>query len=282
MSIALIGAGGKMGNRITDNLMKTDQRMFYVEISEAGIKKIQEKGLSVTPEEEAIAEADVIILAVPDVFIGRIAAYIVPTMKKGAMLVLLDPAAAYLNKLPERPDVSYFIAHPCHPSMFNHEVTEEGQQDYFGGVAAKQAIVCSLMQGPKEDYCIGESIAKQMYAPVTNAHQMTVEQMAILEPTMVETIGAATAMLLREAMDEAVKKGVPEEATRDFMFGHINTIYAVVFGEANGQLSDACIVAAEYGKKYLFKEDWKRLFEEESVREQIDVMLHPERLREVK
>ena len=38
--IALIGAGGKMGARTTDNLLKTDHEARYVEVSEAGRAEI--------------------------------------------------------------------------------------------------------------------------------------------------------------------------------------------------------------------------------------------------
>ena len=137
------------------------------------------------------------------------------------------------------------------------------------------------MQGPEEDYEKGVKIATDMYAPVMRTHRITVEQMAMLEPTMAETIGAASAMFLKAAMDEAVKRGVPEEAARDFMLGHINIELAIAFGEAGNPFSDACLVAIEYGKKYWLKEGWQALFETGSIREQIDVMLHPEKLRQI-
>lgn len=278
MKVALIGAGGKMGCRITDNLMHMDYDMRYVEISEKGVQNLRSRGLSVTSQEEAVSVADAVILAVPDVLIGRISETIVPSMKPGAMLILLDPAAAYNGDLPERADVTYFIAHPCHPPVFNDETTPEARRDYFGGIKAKQAVVCALMQGPEEDYERGERIVRNMFAPVMRTHRITVEQMAVLEPTMAETIGAAVAVFLKEAMDEAVRRGVPAEAARDFMLGHINIELAIAFGEAGNPFSDACLVAIEYGKKYWLKEGWQTLFEPEKVKEQIEVMLHPEKL----
>lgn len=280
-TIALIGAGGKMGCRITDNLMKTDYDMKYVEISERGLAQLQSRGLSATPQDEAASSADAVILAVPDVVIGQVAANIVPLMKSGAMLIVLDPAAAHMGHLPQREDVTYYVAHPCHPPVFNDETEAAARKDYFGGIHAKQAVVCSLMQGPESDYEVGERIVRAMYAPVMRTHRMTVEQMAILEPTMAETIGAAAAMFLRHAMDEAVRRGVPAEAARDFMLGHIHIELAIAFGEAGNPFSDACLVAMEYGRRYWLKEGWERLFDPESVREQIDVMLHPEKLADV-
>ncbi|MDI4644700.1 phosphogluconate dehydrogenase C-terminal domain-containing protein [Cohnella hashimotonis] len=277
-TIALIGAGGKMGCRITDNLKNGDYAMKYVEISERGLENLSARGLTATPQNEAVQAADAVILAVPDVAIGTVSAVVVPLMKAGAMLIVLDPAAAYMGHLPERSDVTYYVAHPCHPPVFNDETEPAARKDYFGGIHARQAVVCALMQGPEAHYALGEGIVRDMYAPILRVHRINVEQMAMLEPTMAETIGAAAAMFLRQAMDEAVRRGVPQEAARDFMLGHIQIELAIAFGEAGNPFSDACLVAMEYGRRYWLKDGWERLFEPEQVREQIDVMLHPEKL----
>lgn len=278
-TIALIGAGGKMGCRITDNLNKGNHLVHYVEVGETGVQRLAERGIAPTPQEEALKDADYVILALPDRAIGQLSAGIVPYMKSGAMLIVLDPAAAYLGKLPRREDVTYFVTHPCHPPVFNDETTPEAKRDFFGGVAAKQAIVCALMQGPDEDYAKGEAIAKEMYAPVMRSHRITVEQMAMLEPTMAETIGSMMMTVLGEAMEEAVKRGVPYEAAKDFMLGHINVQLAIVFEKVN-PFSEACLVAIDYGRKAIIKEGWKELYNPDKLYEQIDVMLHPEKLKD--
>lgn len=281
MTIALIGAGGKMGCRITDNLMKGSQKVLYVEISERGIQNLADRGLKPTPQEQALIDADVVVLAIPDVAIGKVSSLVVPVMKSGAMLMVLDPAAAYLGELTQREDITYFVSHPCHPPVFNDEVTPEAKRDFFGGVAAKQAIVCALMKGPEEHYQKGEDVAREMYAPVMRAHRITVDQMAMLEPTMAETIGSMMITILGEALDEVVKRGVPYEAAKDFMLGHINVELAIVFEKVN-PFSDACLVAIEYGKKYMIKDGWKDLYNPDKVYEQVDVMLHPEKLKDIK
>lgn len=279
-TISLIGAGGKMGGRITDNLMHSSYETKYVEVSGQGIEGLKQKGLAVTSQDEAVKQSDIVILAIPDVMIGKVAASVVSSMKSGAMLIVLDPAAAYMGHLPKREDVTYFVAHPCHPPLFSEETMPEARKDFFGGVAAKQAVVCALMQGPEEHFAIGEEVVQVMYAPVMRTHRITVEQMAILEPTMAETIGAAAASFLKQVMDEAVNRGVPYEAAKDFMLGHLNIELAIVFGEAGNPFSDACKVAMEYGRRYWLKEGWEKLFEPGSVREQIDVMLQPGKLAE--
>ena len=47
LRIALLGAGGKMGCRITDNLKNNPAyRVDYVEISEAGLANLADRGLA--------------------------------------------------------------------------------------------------------------------------------------------------------------------------------------------------------------------------------------------
>jgi D-apionate oxidoisomerase len=278
MQIALMGAGGKMGSRLTDNLKDSEYEMRYVEISEAGRKNLESKGLTVTAQDQAIPDADIVILAVPDVVIGKIGADVVPHLKSNAMLIVLDPAAAHMGHLPNRKDISYFVTHPCHPPIFNDETTEEAKNDFFGGKYAKQSIVCALMQGPEEHYLIGEEIARSMYGPILRSHRVTVEQMAVLEPAMAETVLGTCVMTLREAMEEAVRRGVPYEAARDFMLGHLKIELAIAFDIVDSPFSDAAMVAIEYGKKHLLKPEWRDIFNSSNINESIDWMLHPEKL----
>jgi D-apionate oxidoisomerase len=271
-TIALFGAGGKMGCRITDNLKASAHQMRYVEVSEMGIANLRKRGLEPSPQQQAQRDADIIILAVPDALIGRIAPSIVPHIKPGAMVITLDPAAPHNGELPQRADISYFITHPCHPPVFNDETDPEARRDFFGGIKAKQHIVCALMQGPESDYATGEAIARQMYAPVMNSHRVTVEQMAILEPALSETTAATCLTIVREALDEAIRRGVPPAAARDFLLGHINIELAILFGEINAPFSDGAKLAIERAKGQMFKPDWKRVFEPESIKATIDAI----------
>lgn len=268
-TIALFGAGGKMGCRITDNLKNSAYRMRYVEVSPAGIERLRERGVRTTPQEEAVAEADVAILALPDALIGKVAPGIVPGLKSGAMVMCLDPAAPHGGELPERADIAYFITHPCHPPVIHDETDPKAQMDFFGAIAAKQHIVCALMQGTEDDYARGEEIARQMFAPVMNSYRVTVEQMAILEPALSETVAATCMTVIREAIDEAVKRGVPEEAAREFILGHMKVNIGILFGYIGSPFSDGALLAIERGKKKLFQPDWRSVFEPENVMEEI-------------
>jgi len=275
-TIALLGAGGKMGCRITDNLKDHDAyRMLYVEISEAGQQRLKERGLGATPAEEALPGADAVILAVPDNRMGPIAEEVVPRLKAGAMLIGLDPAAPHAGVLPIRPDLSYFFSHPCHPPLFQVETDPDAQRDFFGGVKAKQNIVCALMQGPEEDYQRGEAIARAMYAPVMASHRITVEQMALLEPALAETTAATCVTVLKEALDETIARGVPADAARDFLLGHIRIELAIVFGEAGNPFSEGALKAIEQAKPLLFRPDWKRVFEPENVLASVRAITKP-------
>jgi D-apionate oxidoisomerase len=273
MIIAVFGAGGKMGCRIADNLRKTAHDMRYVEVSPAGIERLQERGLATTPHDRAVAEADVAVLALPDNVIGRVAPSIVPGLKSGAMVICLDPAAPFGGQLPDRRDITYFVTHPCHPPVVNDEVDPEAKRDFFGGIRAKQNIVCALMQGPESDYSTGEQICREMFAPVMRAHRVTVEQMAMLEPALSETVVATCMVVIREAIDEAVRRGVPSEAAFDFILGHMNVNIGILFGYVGSPFSDGALKAIERGKKKLFQDNWKSVFEPENVKAEIDAIV---------
>jgi hypothetical protein len=149
--------------------------------------------------------------------------------------------------------------------VVNDETDPEARMDFFGAIKAKQHIVCALMQGPESDYAKGEQVCRAMFAPVMRAHRVTVEQMAILEPALSETVVATLIVVIKEAIDEAVKQGVPAEAARDFILGHINIDIGIVFGYVGSPFSDGALLAIERGKKRLLQPDWRRVFERENV-----------------
>ncbi len=270
LKVVLIGAGGKMGLRLTRNLKNSGYGMAYLEVSPAGIESLKEMGIAVSDAGECIPSADIVILAVPDVALGSVTASVIPEMKSGALSVTLDPAAALAGLLFQRKDISYFITHPCHPSIFNWEPEEEKMKDHFGGNLAKQAIVCSLLQGSEEDYALGEALARKFYAPVWKSHRITAEQMGLLEPALVETLASTCIYVIREGLNEVIKRGVPEEAARDFLLGHLRIQLAVLFNELPGAVfSDAANKALQRGLKEFIKDDWKKVFEPDNVRDQI-------------
>lgn len=276
--VAMIGAGGKMGTRCTNNLIKENYKLLLCEKGEAGLKKLRAKGLKATPTEEAVGAADIVIMAVPDVLLSSIAQKLVPVLKTDATMILLDPAVPYAGGIPMREDVTYVVTHPCHPALFREQKTPEARKDRFGGIAAVQDIVIALMQGSEENFNRAKSLCCKMFAPVDRCYRVTLEQMAILEPALSEVIGCAAATILKEAVNVAIDYGVPKEAARSFMLGHINIALAIVFGAIEADFSDAAKVAVNVGKDWVFKSGWKKVFQPEMVLKAIDFMLHPEKV----
>jgi D-apionate oxidoisomerase len=269
--IALFGAGGKMGQRLSQNLLGSRFEVRHVEVSEAGQARVQERfGVSCWQPQDAVKGADIVVLAVPDSAIGKVARSIIDQLAAGTIVIILDAAAPYAGHLPQRADITYFVTHPCHPPIFNDETDMAAKRDYFGGVRAKQHIVSALMQGPEADYARGEEVAKTIWAPVMNSHRVTVDQMALLEPGLSETLVGSLLDVMREALDEVARRGVPREAARDFLLGHMNVLAAVIFKETEGVFSDACNKAIEFGKPMLMKDDWKRIFEKDEIAASIE------------
>lgn len=268
-TLTLVGAGGKMGCRITNNVKQSNWQVHYVEVSPPGIQRLRDCGVNCSPASEALPAADVAIFAVPDVALEAVTREMAPQLKPGALVVLLDPAAPLDGKVAHRDDLGYFIAHPCHPSVFNWEPSEEGFRDFYGGISARQAAVCALMSGGEKYYDLGVEVTRLIYAPVSRVHRLTLEQMAILEPALVETLAQTCMEVVKEGYDCTVAKGVPAEAARDFVLGHLRIQIAVLFGEVNGTFSDAAYKISRRAKPVLFKEGWQTIFEMNDIREQV-------------
>ena len=269
-TVAIIGAAGKMGTRISNRLGEdADTRLLFVEGTDAGLDRLRQRGDEPTPIEEAARAADVVVAALPDTLIGQVAHQVVPLMRPGAMFLCLDPAAPYAGELPDRADVTYFVTHPSHPPVFNDETTEAARRDYWGGGFAKQSIVSALVQGPEEHFGLGEGLSAKMFGPILRTHRVTLEQMAMLEPALSETVTLTCITVMREAMDEAIRRGVPAEAARDFLLGHINVELAIVFEELDWKVSAGAEKAVAEARKVLLQPDWLSVFEPEKIRQSV-------------
>jgi len=270
IQIALLGAAGSMGTRASNALGKLPEyHLLHVEGNAAGEAKLKQRGLTPVPLDEALPAADVVIMAIPDRVIKVAAPQIVAKMKSGAMLMSLDPAAPHAGRIPARQDISIFVTHPSHPPLFEEQDSVEGRRDFFGSGRAKQCLVSALMQGPEEDYAQGQQIAAAMWGPVLRSHRVTVHQMALLEPALSETVAATCLTVVREAMDEAIRRGVPPQAARDFLLGHLNIELAILFNEIDWQFSDGAKLAIEEAKKVLFQPDWKKVFEDQHLKHSV-------------
>lgn len=275
-NVAIIGAGGKMGMRAADKIgALPGYRVLMCESHPERARSLEEKGFAVTALAAALAEADFVFLAVPDALIGSISREAAPLMKPGAMLIMLDAAAAYVDELPVTDRIGMMITHPCHPAFFVDRPTPEERQDYFGGVAA-QDILVSLVEGTEEKFAAGEAVCRAVFAPVNKAHRVTPEQFAFLEPAMSELVVAAAARWMRDSLDAAIEAGVPRGAAEAFMAGHAQIAIAICFGAEKSPFSDAAKLAIEWGQRELIAHDWRKVFEPDVLKEAIREMIHPD------
>ncbi|WP_279480169.1 phosphogluconate dehydrogenase C-terminal domain-containing protein [Aureimonas sp. SK2] len=273
-SVAILGSGGKMGFRVTRKLVDAGYDVRAVEIGEAGRARLAQAGIPAVAAEEGVPGAAVVVLALPDNIIGDVARQLSPHLAAGTMLLILDAAAPYADALPkDRPDLTYFVGHPCHPPLFNDETEWEARRDYHGGIA-RQSIVCALMQGPEEHYALGEEICRAMWSPIIEAHRVTVEQLAILEPGLSEMIAMPFVDTMVEAVEEcATKYGIPRAAAMDFLIGHLNVEIAMWFGFSPKVPSDAALRLMRFAKGVVVKDDWREALSPPKVREASELIV---------
>ena len=266
--VAVLGAGGKMGLRITRKVRDAGFDLRAVEVAEAGRERLRGAGIATMERDAALRGAEAVVLAIPDQLIGPVAREIVPGLDPGTVLIVLDAAAPYAGAMPDRPDVTYFVGHPCHPPLYAHELEDPDQRrDVHGGVAP-QSIVCALMQGPEEHYAVGAAICEAMWAPIRKTHRVTLEQLAILEPGLSEMVAMAFIDTMVEALDECVAKyGIPREAAFDFLIGHINVETSMWFGFTPKVPSDAALRLMRFAKGVVLAPDWREALTPAKVRE---------------
>jgi D-apionate oxidoisomerase len=277
--VTVVGAGGKMGMRISANLQDSRYSVFYCENHGPAQERVTAAGRELAEVPAVAAQSDVVILAVPDVVLGSVSAEIVPLMKPGSSVLTLDPAAAYAGILEPRADIKTFVAHPCHPSIFLERTTATEWADTFGGVAAPQHVVAAADENGTASAELLEELIRVIYAPVIDVHWVSVKQLAVLEPTLVETVTCMISGLLKEALAEAVDSvGIPEEAAKAMLYGHIQVALTNSLRGSN-PFSEACHIAMDYGRRTIVKEDWKRIFNDTDLDSLIAKMLHIDSVR---
>lgn len=266
ITIALIGAGGKMGSRLASNLRSRSEHLLLCsETSPAAIERMRDNGFAVMPMADAVADADIVILAVPDTALGVVSAQALPLMRSDAILLTLDPAAEYAGQIEDVNGIRRAVAHPCHPSVFLQRTTPEEVADSFGGIAAIQDVVAAFEHDDEPARQRLEEVIRLMYGPVETVHWITVKQLAYLEPTMAETVACMLGDLLKEALDETVRyTGISEAAAKAMMHGHVQVALANSL-RGDNPYSEACYIAMDYGRSMIVKQDWKRIFQEEEL-----------------
>ena len=159
--------------------------------------------------------------------------------------------------------------------------TKEQRADTFGGIAAPQEVVAAFENGTDEARELVEGVVRVSYGPVLDVHWVTVKQLAVLEPTLVETVACMVGGLLKEALHETVHTvGVPEAAAKAMLFGHVQVALANTLRGSN-PFSDACLIAMDYGRESIVRDDWKKIFDDGELDKVItqDAADRPDRAR---
>ncbi|NKX49677.1 oxidoreductase, partial [Arthrobacter deserti] len=127
--------------------------------------------------------------------------------------------------------------------------------------AAPQNVVAAIDEdAPEEVRARAGDVIRVIYAPVIDVHWVTVKQLAVLEPTLVETVACMIGALLNEALHETVHTaGVPEEAAKAMLFGHVQIALTNALRGSN-PFSEACEIAIQYGRDTIIRDDWKKIF----------------------
>lgn len=266
--VTILGAGGNMGRRITRALLShPEYDLRLVEPSESGRTRMAELGVAATELEPALAGAETVVFAINDSVVGGVATDVVPQLDSGTSILFLDPAALAADRIPRREDVHCYVVHPTHPPLYSllEEESPDARRDFWGGGLAKQALVFAVAWGSEERAEPVERLACDMFAPISASHRVTVEQMALLEPALTETLTNGCIALIHDGMERVIAAGVPAAATYDFLMGHIQIGLALIFEKLDWKLSEGAQLALRESKELLFRDDWHRIFEPEAV-----------------
>ena len=133
------------------------------------------------------------------------------------------------------------------------------------------------MQGPEAHYALCEEVAREIYKPVMRSHRVTVEQLAILEPALSETVGATLALALREATDEAVRRGVPSRPRTTSCSATSTSSSPSPSASSPRASSPTARCTPSPRQALIFRDDWlERVFAPEAVLKSVQDICHPE------
>jgi hypothetical protein len=91
-----------------------------------------------------------------------------------------------------------------------------------------------------------------------------------------ETITCMVSGLLKDVLKEAVETaGIPEQAVRAMLFGHVQIALANSLLGSNA-FSDAAMIAMAYGREKVIKDSWKEIFDDAELDTVIARMLQLE------
>ena len=187
-------------------------------------------------------------------------------MKPGSIVLTLDPAAAYAGLLTTRDDDHPGRRAPVPPVDLPAAPDARGMGRHVrrhrraaGRHRRHRVATTRPSRRSSRPPCARST------RPIIDVHWVTIKQLAQLEPTLVETVACMIGALLNEALQEAVNTmGVPEAAARSILYGH--TQVALANGlRGDNPFSDACLIAMDYGRESIIKDDWKKIFRDDEL-----------------
>ena len=254
--VSVIGATGVFGAQVVKNLLRGDRKEKYqVLICKTTGQSFGKVGeLEAVELDEAIPKSDFIILCVEDFEIKDYSNKIVPLMKPGATMILVDASAAYIGDLMMKDGCSFVMVHPCHPPLFGPP--EEKGED----------IVVCLIKGNESAFEEAKNVCIDMFESVKKVHRVTVEQMVLLEPAAAEIIFNPAALLIKRTIDKVISMGVPKETAESFLLGHALTGLKIVFGKDPHGWTRTADAAAKIGFDLIINKNWEKIFDREELK----------------
>jgi len=177
------------------------------------------------------------------------------------MVFGLDPAAAYAEAMPIRPDL-YLLWSPilCHPPLFTDTEAANSASDWFGVEGHSLRVWCALsIMGPRKTIPLARN-----WLPICSHRFLRIASnlgRADGDPGTGDCrIHDANVRHDHEASDGSggVKFGIPEQAAWDFCLGHIRTELAIVFGVVLASLSPMVRSRRlQQNMQRIFRDDWK-------------------------
>jgi hypothetical protein len=99
-------------------------------------------------------------------------------------------------------------------------------------LGGKQDIVMAKIQGDDSKFELCRTVSEIMFEPVVKSYVMDMRQIAFLEPTLVELLGATCLYAMAETVNEAERRGIDRKAAISFLTGHIYNLTANISGSA--------------------------------------------------
>ena len=174
---------------------------------------------------------------------------------------------------PKRADITYFRRASVPPLLF---VPETAPASADTGLVRREgtlpaSIVCApCTWGPEEHYTHRQrTLAADMFAPILRRHRATIEQMAVLEPAVVESTFAT--LHHRDARGHGDRRGHGGPGAGGA--GFLSRTYSNGTGDhlwfAGFPLSDGAMKAIEQNRPRIFRETWRDVITIPAVRQSV-------------